>query len=171
MYGSFAQVYPEEDIVSQPHAGVQSLVSISIPRTPDLEWLGRPTVMTDRWCHNMIPGAARDRILTDSESGSPPDGNAAEPPVPTLRETSNRVTYDTIPASLSSIDQALFQGSLAWINPDFLINPHLPSKYGLARKKVPLSFGIGRPPASYVYENEFSSDPSNVVPSDVGIDR
>jgi hypothetical protein len=46
----------------------------------------------------------------------------------------------------------------------------LPTKYGLVRKKVPLPFAIGRPPAYYIRGKGFSSYPSGFITRDIDLD-
>lgn len=91
--------------------------------TSDPERLGWLTVMTDHWCNKMLPAATGGRILTSSEWDSPPDPQAGQLTALFQEKISSRATYDSTPGLMGPMDQALFQGSLAWINPDFLINP------------------------------------------------
>lgn len=162
----------EGDVLSHRYASGQPLVSTSIPISPDPEWLGFPTVMTDGWCRNMIPAATRGRVLTHSKLDLSPDSQARQSTTPFPEQTSSSASYDFIPGLLGPVDQALFQESLAWINPDFLINPRSGSrsKYGLMKKPPPPPFGIGRPAAYYVHENKFSSNPLDVVTTNIGVD-
>jgi hypothetical protein len=167
---SSTRVPAAERLPSHPHAGVRSLVSSVNPKTTDSGWLEFPTFMTDRWCRENIPGAARGGIVTDVEFASPSDGSAAGPSMSTSEAFPSRNAYDFTLPMLDTASQALFSGSLAWINPELLIAPPFPYTYGLARKKAPLPFGIGRPRAYYVHENKFFSDPCDVMTSNVGID-
>jgi hypothetical protein len=126
--------------------------------------------MTDRWCRENIPGAARGGIITDVEFGSPLYGSAAGPFMSPFQAFPSKNAYDLTPPMLDTASQALFSGSLAWINPRLHIAPPLPYTYGLTRKKYPLPFGIGRPRAYYVHENKFFSDPCDVMTSNVSTD-
>jgi hypothetical protein len=69
------------------------------------------------------------------------------------------------------MDQAIHQGSLAWINPDLWITSGPIPSYGTVKKleKRALPFGIGKPHAYYVHENMFSSDPRAAVIDNMGI--
>jgi hypothetical protein len=155
----------QESEVSQFFPGVKSAVSTSNLGPPDLEWLGWPTIMTDRWCRKMIPGAASGRILTNSESGSPPDTRINRPADLSMDESSTGTAYDPLLMLPDYADQAIFQGSLAWINPDLWISPGSNHNHGVVEKKQKrvLPFGIGRQPAYYVHENGFSSNPKDAV--------
>jgi hypothetical protein len=170
VYGSFTQVHAEVNSVSHSPAGVRSLVSPAIQRTPDSGWVEFPTFMTDRWYHEKISGAGRGGIVTDAEFGSPPNGIPARPSVPTTTAFPSRDAYDITPAMLDTFSQALFGSSLAWVNPGPPIAAPPPPFYDLTRKKPPLPFGIGRPPTYYVHENKFSSDPSDSVMSSGSLD-
>jgi hypothetical protein len=167
---SSTRVPAAERLPSHPHAGVSSLVSLAIQRTPASGWLEFPTFMTDRWCHDNIPGAARGGIVTDAEVGSPSDGSAAEPSVYASQAFPSRNAYDIPLSMLDTASQALFGCSLAWINPQLPIAPPLPYTHSLTVEKPPLPFGIGRPRAYYVHENKFFSDPCDVPTSNVGVD-
>ena len=126
--------------------------------------------MTDRWCNTVLPPATSGRILTDSESGSPPDIQSKYPMEPSMNEPSNGTQYDLLFPNV--IDQAIFQGSLAWIDPNLWGNPVPAPNYNAVKKKDKrvLPFGICRQPAYYVHENKFSSDPRDIVPVNIGVD-
>jgi hypothetical protein len=70
------------------------------------------------------------------------------------------------------MDQAIFQGSRAWINPDSWITPGPIANYGTVKKreKKTLPFGIGRKHAYYVHENMFSSDPMDAMLRNMSVD-
>jgi hypothetical protein len=121
--------------------------------------------MTDHWCRKMIPGAASGCILTDSDSGSPPDAQIHFPMDFSMDESFTATTYDPSLIMPSYMDQAIFQGSLAWVNPEPWISPDSSPNYSVGRRKQnsTLPFGIGRQPAYYVHENEYSSDPRDAV--------
>jgi hypothetical protein len=167
---SSTRVPTAERLPSHPHAGVRSPVSPATQRTSASGWLEFPTFMTDRWCRENISGAARGGIITDVEFGSPLYGSAAGPFMSPSQAFPSKNAYDLTPPMLDTASQALFSGSLAWINPRLHIAPPLPYTYGLTRKKYPLPFGIGRPRAYYVHENKFFSDPCDVMTSNVSTD-
>jgi hypothetical protein len=175
--GSFTRIATAKHIpshASHPHAEVQSLVSTSVSSTHDLEWLGWPSFIADRWFHENIQGARRGRIVADAELGSPPDEGAAWPSLPTSWITTKAFAkinvYNRSSAASDTVDQSQARSSSARLNPQPSIDHSSPSTYGLTRKKSPLPFGIGRPPAYYVHENKFSSDPSDATTSNMGID-
>jgi hypothetical protein len=136
-YGASTRISTVEHMPSRPHAGVKSLASASVPRTPDSEWLGFPTFMTDRWRRQNIPGAAGGGIVTNAEFGSLPDENATGPAVPPTKASPSGNACDITPAMLSIANHALFGGSLAWINPEPRTDPPLSSMYDITRKKLP----------------------------------
>lgn len=170
VYKPSTQVHAEGTLPPHPHAAFRSLVSPATQRTPDPAWVEFPTFMTDRWYRQKISGAGRGGTVTDVEFGSPPSGTATGPSVPTMTAFLSRDAYDISPAMLDTVSQALFGGSLAWINPGPPIAAPPPPSYDLTRKKPPLPFGIGRPPTYYVHENKFSSDPSDSAMSSGSLD-
>jgi hypothetical protein len=161
------QLHLADHAASQRYTNLRSVMSTSVP---DLEFPGWPSFMTDRWCHRVIPGAASGRTLTDPDFGLRRSASLPYTQVSPAREIPNRDAYDPPLAPLSPMDQAVIQGSLAWINPEFLIPPSMPSSYPSSKKKDPLPFGIGRPPAYYFHTNQFSSDPEDVVSGNTGSD-
>ncbi|KAM0695543.1 hypothetical protein Q7P36_005903 [Cladosporium allicinum] len=156
---SFTRIATAKHIPSHPYT-----------RTTDSGWATWPTFMTDRWYRDKIPGGAEGGIVTDAEFGFPPGGITARPPVPTMSSISCRNSYNRPTTTSSRANQALSEDPVAWINLEPTINLPFPSMYGLTRKNCPLPFGIGRPPAYYVHENKFSSDPSAVTTSNASID-
>jgi hypothetical protein len=70
------------------------------------------------------------------------------------------------------MDQAIFQGSLAWISPDLWLAPGPITNYGKVTKKEKgtLPFGIGKQHAFYAHENMFSSDPRDASPGSLSVD-
>jgi hypothetical protein len=171
--GSFTRIATAKHIpshASHPHAEVQSLVYTSVSNTHDLEWLGWPSFITDRWFHEIIQGAGRGRIITDAEFGPPPDEGAAWPSLRTTQAFANSNAYNRASAASNTADQAQAQGSSARNNTQSSTDHPSPSTYGLTRKKRPFPFGMGRPPAYYVHENKFSSDPSDATTRNMGID-
>jgi hypothetical protein len=155
---------------SHPHAAISSLTSPAIQKAPDSGWLEFPTFMTDRWCRENIPGAARGGIVTDTEVGSPLFGSAAGPAVYASQAFPSRNAYGIPLPTLDTANQELFGGPFAWSNLELPTVPPLPYTYGLTRNKHPLPFGIGRPRAHYVHENRFFSEPCDVMTSNVDID-
>jgi hypothetical protein len=139
-------------------------------RTTDSGWATWPTFMTDCWYRDKIPGGAEGGIVTDAEFGFPTGRITARPPVPTMKSILYRNSDNRPTATSSRTYQALPEDSVAWINFEPAIHLPFPPVYGLTRKSCPLPFGIGRPPAYYVHENKFSSDPSAVMTSYASID-
>ena len=124
--------------------------------------------MTDRWCNKMLPSG---QILTDSESGSPPDTTPTVPTHLSMDESWNEDQHDLLLPNM--MDQAIFQGSLAWISPDLWLGPGLIPNNGTVKKKkekTTLPFGIGKQHAFYAHENMFSSDPRNAAPGNLSVD-
>ena len=157
---SFTRIATAEHIPSHPYT-----------RTTDSGWATWPTFMTDRWYREKIPAGARGGIATGAASGFPPSDITARLPVPTMSFISYGNPYKRPTATPSRTNQALSEDSVAWINFEPAIHFPLPPVYGLTRKSCPQPFGIGRPPAYYVHENKFSSDPSAVTTSNASIDR
>ena len=135
---------------------------------PHIEWLGWPSVMTDHWCDKMFPAAATGRIITESES--PPDIPVGDQMDFSMDWHPARTAHDVVLPTM--VDQAIFQGSLAWIDPGTWITPDPIPNTGAVWKKQrkDLPFGIGRRPAYYVHENMFSSDPRDAIPGDIRIE-
>jgi len=154
LYDSSSRSYTEVNSPSLSDAQDRPFVFPSISRTTDEGWSRWPTFMTDLWYRNIVPAAVSSGFSEDSEIDRSPYGNATQ--ITTL----GRVAYGTGPISLDLMEQALCRGSLAWINPEHLA----------MRKRVPLPFGIGRPPAYYIHENGFSSDAADVSTSDGHLD-
>ena len=154
-YGGPTQAYMHESDVSRCYPDIQSSVSTSDPGPEDTGWLGWPSFLTDRWCNKMLPSG---RVLTDSESGSPPDAQPTYPAEFNMDIFPNGTQYDLV--FPNAMDQAISQGSLAWINPNVRFTPDPIFNRGAIKRKekMALPFGIGRPPAYYVHENMFSSD-------------
>jgi hypothetical protein len=152
------RAYMQESEVSRCYPDIKSSVSRTDSAPPETGWLGWPSVMTDRWCSTMLPS---ERILTESESGSP----GTKPRHPTQLSVDEPWNEDRNDLLLPNVmDQAIFQGSLAWINPDLWITPGPISNHGTVKKqKRALPFGIGRQHTYYVHENMFSSDPRDAV--------
>jgi hypothetical protein len=159
-----------EDGVFGRYDGAQSAAFTPLPMSQDSDWLGWPTVMTDRWCLKMFPGAARGRVLTDTDICASSNADPAQPTIVDSNGTLNNGAYNPSPTLPELTDQAIVQGSLAWTNPGFRTNTLPASNDGLVRKKDPLPFGIYRPPAYYVHENSFSTNPRDVVLSGAGTD-
>ena len=161
------QAYMRESDLSRCYPSIQSAASTSDSPPTDAGWLGWPSVMTDRWCDKMLPSS---RILTESESSSPPDTTPKYPTQLSMSEHWNEDQNDLLLANV--MDQAIFQGSLAWINPDSWITPGPISNYGTVKKKGKrtLPFGIGKPHAYYAHENMFSSDPRDAAPGVIRVD-
>ncbi|KAM0704553.1 hypothetical protein Q7P35_008787 [Cladosporium inversicolor] len=155
------QEYMQESEVSRCYPRIQSSVPTSDYAQPETGWLGWPSVMTDRWCSKMLPSA---RILTESESSSPPDTPPKYPTQLFMGESWNEDQNGLLLPNL--MEQAILQGSLAWINPDLWITPGPIPNYGKVKKKETrtLPFGIGKQHAYYVHENMFSSDPRDAAP-------
>ena len=172
LYGPSTQIHTAEHVPSRAHAGpqVRSLVSTSISRGQDLGWLGWPTFMTDRWCHEMLPGAARHGTVTELETISSPDVSANSPSASEMQATPNITSPYIQSATPSGLDRTWFKASRVRNDAGRLINPRLPTTYGLVRKNVPLPFGIGRTPAYYIRGRGFSSYPSGLIRRDVDFD-
>jgi hypothetical protein len=166
----FPDIRTAEDGVFGRYDGAQSAVFAPLPMAQDSDWLGWPTVMTDRWCPKMFPGAARGRVLTDPDIGASFNADPAQPTIVSSNGTLNDEAYNPPPTLPDSTDQAIVQSSLAWINPGFRTSTLPASNGGLVRKKDALPFGIYRPPAYYVHENSFSTNPRDVVLSGAGTD-
>jgi hypothetical protein len=115
----------------------------------------------------MLPSG---RVLTESDSDSPPDTTPIHPTQLPIDEPWNDDQNDLLLPNV--MDQAIFQGSLAWINPDLWITPGPTSNHGTVKKKQKktLPFGIGRQHAYYVHENMFSSDPRDAVLRNISVD-
>jgi hypothetical protein len=157
----------QESEVSRCYPDIKSSVSRIDSAPPETGWLGWPSVMTDRWCSTMLPSG---RILIESESGSPPGTKPRHPTQLSIDEPWNEDQNDLLLPNV--MDQAIFQGSLAWINPDLWITPGPISKHGTVKKKQKrtLPFGIGRQHTYYVHENMFSSDPRDAVLRNINVD-
>lgn len=123
--------------------------------------------MTDRWCNKMLPSG---RILTESESSSPPDTAPKHPTQLPVGEPWNEDPNELLFPNV--MDQAIFQGSLAWINPDLWTSPGPFPFYGKVKRKEKrtLPFGIGKQHAYYAHENMFSSDPRDAAPGIIRVD-
>ena len=160
------QAYIQQSEVSRCYPRVQSLVSISDSVTPYTGWLGWPSVMTDRWCNNMLPSG---RNPSESESSSPSDTTPLYPTQIFMDEPCNEDQHELLPPNV--MDQAIFQGSLAWISPDLGLAPGPVPIHGTAKKKGKrtLPFGIGKQHAFYIHENMFSSDPRDAATGDLSV--
>lgn len=164
IHGASAPIY-SGDGACQPYSSSQSIVSTTNPSTPTQEWLGWPTFMTDHWRHKVIRGVARSSDLADlEESGSHFHTQASDTITLRLTQTSNRLAHNYSPPIPSLMDQAIFQGSLSWIDPGFRVNNDSLSDHRLNKRKARLPFGMGRQPAYYVHENQFSSNPGHMIP-------
>ena len=171
--GTFVQALTASSNVDESSiriATAKYIPSHPYTRTTDSGWATWPTFMTDRWYCDKIPGGAEGGIVTDAEFGFPTGRITARPPVPTMKSISYRNSDNRPTATSSRTDEALSEDSVAWINFEPAIHLPLRPVYGLTRKNCPLPFGIGRPPAYYVHENKFSSDPSAVMTSNASID-
>ena len=160
------QGYIQQTEGSPCYPSVQLSVSTSDSSAPDTGWLGWPSVMTDRWCNKMLPSS---RILTESESSSPSDTTPLYPTQVSLYEPCNEDQHELLLPNV--MDQAISQGSLAWISPDPWFAPGPLPIHGTAKKKGKrtLPFGIGKQHAFYVHENMFSSDPRDAAPGDLSV--
>ena len=160
-----ARMYMRESELSRCYTRIQSSVSTSRSPPSDTGWLGWPSIMTDRWCNKLLPSG---RILTDSESGSPPDTTPTYPTQSSMEEPGNENRHD--PLLPNMMDQAIFQ---AWISPDLWLGPGLIPNNGIVKKnkeKTTLPFGIGKQHAFYAHENMFSSDPRDAAPGYFNVD-
>jgi hypothetical protein len=158
------QVYEEVVGVPRHYPRSQPAASAFIPTMPGLELLSWPSAMSDDDCHDsLLPRASSSHILKETSSDTSWDVNAVY---------SSACSWDRLP--LGSIhnptlvlpdlmDQILSHNSLPWIGPEFRMASNPTSKYPLAKKRNrPLPFGIGKPPAYFIHENQFSSTPTNV---------
>jgi hypothetical protein len=165
VYGTPAQTYLEANGVIDSF-GTQQAVPEPIPIIPDLgpgEW---PTAMIDIWNDNMWSRASSSRVLAGKISASYHDGNIAYSTAASKSSPSCRSTNHTTFVLPHFMDQALSHKPLSWFSPDLWFAPDLTSKYPLVKKRInPLPFGIGRPPAYYVHENQFTSNPSDLSSS------
>ena len=169
-YEGFAQTCMPESEASRFDPSTQATVSTSDLEVSDTGWLGWPSFLTDRWCHKTLPAAASGRIIAEWESSPPHDTQprySANLPMDGHLDGS---PYDLLMPS--AIDQAIFQGSLAWINPDLWVTSSPNPYHGAVKKKEKriLPFVIGKPPTYYVHEKMFSSDPRDAASYDIGID-
>lgn len=155
------QAYAQQSEGSRRYSSIQSPASKSDAVTPDTGWLGWPSIMTDRWCNKMLPSG---HILTESASSSPSDTTPLYPTQVSMNEPCNEDQHELLLPNV--MNQAIFQGSLAWLNPDLWLAPGPIPIHGTVKKKMKkaLPFGIGKQHAFYVHENMFSSDPRDAAP-------
>lgn len=151
-----AQMHAETDAVSH-----QLAVFAPIPKMPDLvsgEW---PTAMSDIWHDNALSQAVSSRICQRRISVSRHDANAA---AVTIKDNiSMRPPGQPTLVLPEFMDIAFSHNSRSWMSPDFRITHGTTSEYPLVTKRRgPLPFGIGRPPAFYIHANQFSSNIADI---------
>lgn len=166
IHGASAPIY-SGDGANQLYTSNKSVISSTNPSPPTQEWLGWPTFMTDHWRHKVMRGAARSSDIADLESGSLFDTQAIDTIVPLLTHTPSRFAYEYSKLLPGLMDQTIFQGSLSWIDPGFRASNDSFSDHRLVKRKARLPFGMGRQPAYYIHENQFSSNPGDMVPVDL----
>ena len=156
-----SQDYVETKRVSDHQSATQPAVFAPISAMPDLapgEW---PTAVGDIWYDSALSQAVSSRICKRTVPVTRHDTNA------TAAMFNDNISLGP-PGNINWVlsdfmDEVLSHNSRSWIKPDFAITSETTSNYSLAKKrKHSLPFGMGRPPAYYIHENQFSTNPADV---------
>jgi hypothetical protein len=173
MYEAPTQVYKEPVEVPHRYPRPQSAASVFIPVMPGLELLNWPSAISNDSFHtSILPRASSDRIFTKTSSDTSWDADAeyAASASPWDVHPLGSVHNSTLVLP-GFMDQILSHNLSPWTGPEFRMASGLTSEYPLARKrKHPLPFGIGKPPAYFIHENQFSSTPTHVSLRDINLD-
>jgi hypothetical protein len=171
-YEASSRDYTQAVEVTHRHPRSQPAASVFIPIMPGLELLSWPSAISNDSVHTSVPPhVSSGRILKETSLDTSWDANAA---------SSSALSSDGPP--LGSIhnptlvlpdfmDHILSHNSRSWTSSEFRMASDLTSKYPLTKKKkCPLPFGIGKPPAYFIHENQFSSIPTDVSLRNVSLD-